>query len=245
MFPVLVAASDLPLVLEAVGNLDQELDRVTRHATALGASLTAHDQRAAASKLYKAITRATYAARSIRNSVLDSATELTIDRFESAFRARTVVIQIQLKVLAHVEPQIAHRLWPSPGRFTSVAEVGAFLLEGIGRANAEWHDGRRAIHADEGGAAHSALLVAASAERCVIELGRDADLALFLAAGASLTCVVFRTSCRVIAALLDVPLAPLARATERSLRASTLAHRLSPFPATFSTAVDGEETLDD
>ena len=246
MFPVLVAASDLPLVLEAVGNLDQELERLTRHASALGASLTAHDQRAAASKLYKAITRATYAARSIRNSVLDSATELTIDRFASAFRARTVVIQIQLKVLAHVEPQIAHRLWPSPGRFTSVAEVGAFLLEGLGRANAQWHDGRRAIHADEGGAAHNLLLVAAaSAERCVIELGRDTDLALFLAAGASLTCDEFRTPCRVLAALLDVPLAPLARATERSLRASTLAHRLSPFPATFSTAVDAEETLDD
>src|SRR3569833_2844635 len=216
VFPVLVAATDLPRVLEAVGNLDQELERLTRHASALGASMTAHDQRTAASKLYKAITRATHAARSIRNSVLDSATELTIDRFESAFRARTIVIQIQLKVLAHVEPQIAHRLWPSPGRFTSVAEVGAFLLEGLGRASAQWRDGRRAIHADEGGAAHNLLLVAAaSAERCVIELGRDTDLALFLAAGASLTCDEIRTPCREIVVFFVVFFASLARPTER------------------------------
>jgi hypothetical protein len=241
-----VAATDLPLVLEAVGQLDQELTRLTRQAAALAAPLAAPDHVSTIANLRRALERATRAMNSMRERVLDSATELTVDRFESAFRARTIVLQIQLQTLKLVEPQVAHRLWPSTGRFQSVDDVSVFLLDKIGRLNAGWSEARRLLKNGDAEPDYRALIAAvATAEHELIAVGKNSDLISFLAAGASLTSEDFRTACRVIAALLDVGLAPLAPITERSIRAPSLTRRLASHSATFSTLIEYEEDFDD
>jgi hypothetical protein len=241
-----VAATDLPLVLEAVGQLDQELTRLTRHAAALAGPLSPRDRASTVTSLRAALDRANDAIRSMRDRVLEGATELTVERFESAFRARTIVVQIQLQALKHAEPEVAHRLWPAPGRFQSVDALSSFLLDRIGRLNATWSEERRELKSRGDNAEYRALIAAVvTAERALIAIGTDSDLISFLAVGASLTCEEFRVACRVIAALLDVPLAPLTPITQRSIRAASLARRLAPHGANFSALTRSDEDLDD
>jgi len=233
----------VPLLLEAVEQLDAELLRIHRGTCAVAASPGEH--LATVTNLSRAVKRASRALRSVRENVLDSAAELTIDRFESAFRARTIVLQLQLQTLKQLEPQVAHRLWPASGRFQSVDDVREFLLDRIGRLNAHWAEDRRAHARDDERPGYRVLVAAvAKAERALTAIGEDSDVISFLAVGASLTCEDFRTACRVIAALLDVQLAPIPSITLRSLRAPSLARRLAPH-ATFSTFDDTEEDLDD
>jgi hypothetical protein len=88
------------------------------------------------------------------------------------------------------------------------------------------------------------IAAVAAAERELLLIGKHDDLASFLAVGASLTSEEFRTACRVIAALLDVALAPRAPITRRSIRASSsLARRLSPHTVVFGHL--SEDDLDD
>jgi hypothetical protein len=243
---VLVAATDLPLVLEAVGQLDHELVRLTRQAAVLAGPLAPRDHVATVTNLRRALDRANRAMHSMRERVLDSATELTVDRFEQAFRARTIVLQIQLQTLKIVEPEVAHRMWPSGGRFQSVDDVSVFLLAQIGRLNASWSETRRSIKSKKVEPDFRALIAAvATAERDLIAIGKDHDLISFLAAGASLTCDDFRTACRVIAALLDIALAPLTPITERSIRAPSLARRLASHAPTFSAPAEPGDERDE
>jgi len=230
-----VAATDLPLVLEAVGQLDHELVRLTRQAAVLTGPLAPRDHVATIANLRRALDRANHAMRSMRERVLDSATELTVDRFESAFRARTLVLQIQLQTLKILEQEVAHRLWPSSGRFQSVDDVSVFLLAQIGRLNAGWSEARRLLTGKASEPDHRALIAAVeTAERDLIAIGKDHDMISFVAAGASLTCEDFRTACRVIAALLDIALAPLPPITRRSIHAASLARRLASHAPTYS-----------
>lgn len=236
--------SDLPLVLEAVEALGAELARLTQQATSLGGVLSARERAATVTKLRRAQASVNRALAAVRDSVLESADELSIERFESAFRARSIVLQLQLQRLKQIEPQVAHRLWPASGRFKSVDDVSAFVLDRIGRLNAAWSEERRGVRQNHSPDSPTLIAAVARAEHALIAIGKDSDVASFLAVGASLTCEEFRTPCRVIAALLAVALAPLAPITRRSLHASSLARRLARHAATFSIPADNEEDLD-
>jgi hypothetical protein len=233
-----VAASDLPLVLEAIGHLDLELERLTHQASDLVAPSSIGDRASTAIGFRKAIERSNRALCALRERVLDSTSRLTLPRFESALRARTSVLQVQLHELTLAEADSATRLWPC-GRFGSLVDVSAHVLDRLGRVNAMWLEARRSLGADEDGADHRRLIAAvAQAERDLIAIGRDIDLISFLAAGASVAPVRFRLACRVIAALFEVPLGPL---TPRVARGPSLARHLAPHVTTFTAAAPSEE----
>lgn len=144
----------------------------------------------------------------VRERVLDSTSELSVDRRESSYRARAVVLRLQLQELRLAESEVVQHLWPAPGRFHSLDDMSSFVCDRIGRVNAGLVTARHEVAKDD----HRALIAAvAKAEYQLVEIGRDHDLVCFLAAGAAMTSPRFRTACRVIAALLGVPLA-----TERS-----------------------------
>jgi len=187
--------------------------------------------------LHTGIDRAHRAMHALRERILDSSLELTVERFEGAFRARAVVLQVQLQDLKRAEPEVAHRLWPA-GRFTSCVEFSSFLLDRIGRVNADWLDDRRDASERDEQLSHRRLIAAiAKAERALIAIGNDCDVISLLAVGASVTSTRFHTACRVIAALLAVPLAPV---TSRAVRRPSLAGRLAPHAVTFTPSSEDE-----
>jgi hypothetical protein len=218
------------LLIEAVDELDRELTRIIQRNSASATPA------ATIVSLRRALHRVHRASENLLDRVLDSATELTADRFESAYRARTVALQIQFQALEHFEAEVAGQLWPAPGgRFQSLAQVRAHVFEGIGRANDRWFTERGLIAEVDPSLRHRALINAvAKAERELLRLGKDDDLACFLAAGAALSSPGFRRSCRIVAALLSVPLAP-------DSRKPSLAHRLVKHRATYIPVIDLEE----
>ncbi|MGH7057563.1 MAG: hypothetical protein ACREFZ_06705, partial [Acetobacteraceae bacterium] len=74
-------------------------------------------------------------------------------------------------------------------------------------------------------------------ERGLADLGKDPDLACFLAAGASVASERFRTACRALAAVLDVPLAPPAALPFSRL---SLAQELARHEGEFTVTVQGQ-----
>lgn len=200
-----VAASDLPLVLQAVGELDRELTQLTRHASVLDTPVPTRDYATILRKLRASVGRTSHAMGLVQERVLDSTSELSVDRLASSYRGRAVVLRLQLQELRLTEPEVVQHLWPAPGRFHSLDDMSSFVCDRIGRVNAGLVAARHDAAKDD----HRALVAAvAKAEHQLLEIGRDNDLVCFLAAGAAMTSPRFRTACRVIAALLGVPLAP-------------------------------------
>jgi len=232
-----VAASDLPLVLEAVGHLDHELSNLSRSVSMLGGAASDGHVSTVAT-LHTGVDRAHRAMYALRDRILDSSLELSMERFEGAFRARSAVLQVQLQLLKRAESEVTHRLWPS-GRFTSFVEFSAFLLDRLGRVNAGWIADRCEASADDEQVDHRKLIAAvAKAERALIAIGNDCDVISLLAVGASVTSTRFRTACRMIAALLSVPLAPL---EPRVAHQSSLAGKLAPHAVTFAPSKEDEQ----
>jgi len=230
-----VAGSVLPILLQALGELEQEL---TRHAAVLLGPAIELDRSASAARLRLSLGRLKTATEAMRDRILESATELSVDRIESAYRARSRSLQIQLQELWIAAPDVEHLMWP--GRFQSLGDVSAYLLEAIGRVDATWLEHRR-FAGDVSPSCRPRTLIhaAAAAESALLAVGRDADLVSFLSAGVTVGSEPFRTACRVISALLNVT--PVAIASH-TLRNPSLVGRISLSAVTFaSTSLTDEE----
>ncbi len=230
-----MAGSVLPILLQALGELEQEL---TRHAAVLLGPAIELDRSASAARLRLSLGRLKTATEAMRDRILESATELSVDRIESAYRARSRSLQIQLQELWIAAPDVEHLMWP--GRFQSLGDVSAYLLEAIGRVDATWLEHRR-FAGDVSPSCRPRTLIhaAAAAESALLAVGRDADLVSFLSAGVTVGSEPFRTACRVISALLNVT--PVAIASH-TLRNPSLVGRISLSAVTFaSTSLTDEE----
>ena len=174
----------------------------------------------------------------MRERILESATELSVERIELAYRARSLSLQIQLQELWIAAPGVDDLLWP--GRFQSLGDVSSYLLGAIGRVDATWLEHRR-FAGDVSPSCRPRTLIhaAAAAESALLAVGRDADLVSFLSAGVTVGSEPFRTACRVISALLNVT--PVAIASH-TLRNPSLVGRISLSAVTFaSTSLTDEE----
>ena len=230
-----MAGSVLPILLQALGELEQEL---TRHAAVLLGPAIELDRSASAARLRLSLGRLKTGTEAMRDRILESATELSVDRIESAYRARSRSLQIQLQELWIAAPDVEHLMWP--GRFQSLGDVSAYLLEAIGRVDATWLEHRR-FAGDVSPSCRPRTLIhaAAAAESALLAVGRDADLVSFLSAGVTVGSEPFRTACRVISALLNVT--PVAIASH-TLRNPSLVGRISLSAVTFaSTSLTDEE----
>ena len=231
-----MAASDLPILLQALDELEQEL---TRHASVLLGPATELDRSASAARLRLSIGRLKTATKAMRERILESATELSVERIELACRARSRSLQIQLQELWIAAPDVEHLMWP--GRFQSLGDVSAYLLEAIGRVDATWLEHRRfAGEVSPSRRPRTLINAAAAAESALLAVGTAADLVCFLSVGVTVGSEPFRTACRVISALLNVTPVPLASHTFRN---PTLVGRISLSAATFASTslTDAEE----
>jgi hypothetical protein len=201
-----VAALDLALVLEALTRLDLELVRLQRHANGVE---TSHSPWSAMAPLHEILRRVSLAMRELRERVLDSATPSTaLELREAAFQARIVVTTLQLAQLQATESTVPREFWTTTRHFSRVVDVAVALNRELGRVNAEYIAEKKKLAHSSDSSHHAAVDLVERAERAVDAIGDEPSLACFLAAGASVSAEQFRSSCRMIATLLGVPLAP-------------------------------------
>ena len=86
----------------------------------------------------EAFTKVQTSMRSLRAHVVDSAAALTAEWHESALRARTALVLVQLAELKACEHEVAREERLQTGRFQGLRDVDTFLLDRIGRVNATW-----------------------------------------------------------------------------------------------------------
>jgi hypothetical protein len=214
VFRVCVATSHhLALVLEAVGQLERELELVRGYADARSYALG--DPLA---DIRRVLACATGTVGILRDRLLSS--ELSLEGQAAGLRARSTTILMQLVELVRAEPEVASRLWPALGRFQSVRDVSAYLVDRLTKIDTTWWTDYRAIGRERSTRAEirrreyqRAFVLA---DEAITSIGRDADLACFLAAGAAVSSRSFSTACRVLAALLDVPLASRTTDSDRA-----------------------------
>ena len=200
-----MASSHLVLVLEAVAELDRKLAAVALQSDVLAASLGTDLTAGLRGSFHQVQT----SMRSLRAHVVDSAAALTAEWHESALRARTALVLVQLAELKASEHEVAREERLHAGRFQGLRDVDTFLLDRIGRVNATWVKQRRAVNAWTGSvdavarhAHHTAVLN--TAEHAFAVIGDDVDLVSFLHAGAAVRSDRFRTACWVLAMLLGI-----------------------------------------
>jgi hypothetical protein len=210
-----VGSFNLPLVLEAVAQLEVEVSNIGRCSDDLVTSASVVAAPVTVLKIRGAHRRAERAIDTLRSRLLDDASdEPSREHREWTFRARAIVLALQMPELKRYEREVGTRLWPARGRFASIAELCSYILERIGEINGRWLVDRRAIDVVgcDGEAARERAYLGAltEAERGLCNIGMEPDVACLLAAGAAMSSVGFRTACRVVAALLGVSLAPAA-----------------------------------
>lgn len=202
-----VAHAHLSLVLETVCQLDcelsaldarlDELARSTRHALCGAdiASLRAAHQRCArvARHLLERLAGHTVAADSLEVR-------------EMALRARTTVLLFHFSELERLEPEVRH-LWPTADG-PQVDAISNSVLSRVSEINVAWLCERRRVDEEHPSASARHLRRLAILEFAEEALGRpspdDARIREFMKIGLSLRQSSFRTSCRVIAAVLGI-----------------------------------------
>ena len=190
----------VPLVLEAVECLEAELLRIHHATRAIAAWPT--DSAAEIASIRAAIRRACDVTRGITNNVLASSEGAAADALRaSSLRARGIVLAVELSALEHG----ARGLIGSPpnSRFADVWELKAHLLGEVGRINAQWLIDSRQFPVHDGAKVRELL---DRTEAAYAALGRDPNVAGFLAWAIGRESYVLRCSCRVLAVLLDVVL---------------------------------------
>ena len=195
-------------MLEAVAQLDRSLARVLGHVDVFASSRADH----VVASLRNALALVMSTMQDLRERVLVSADDLAWECADSVLRARSAVIALQLAELQHVRSDVSARAFLA-GRFRSVEEFSAFLLDEIGRVNSsrlrEMRDLRQSPNARDESLQH---VVIDNAEHALLAIGRNPDVEAFLTIGARVATRRFRIACLTIAAVLELPLAPQLRA---------------------------------
>lgn len=204
---------NLSLCLEAIYQLDRELGQFAVHVEGLVTSNRHLEVDPTVGSLRQTHRRGVEALDRLRDQLLDRPTnEGWLDHRERTLRTRGALIVLQLADLKHYERAVANRLWSRAARLRSVDEVSTHVLERITAISGAWNRERKRIDGtgEPEEIQRAEYLAALSvADRGFVAIGRDSDVATFLAAGASVAVSEFRNGCRVIAALLEIELAPI------------------------------------
>ena len=195
-------------MLEAVAQLDGSLARVLGHVDLFVSSRGDH----VVASLRNALALVMSTMQDLRERVLVSADDLAWECSDSVQRARSALIALQLAELQHVRSDVPARVFLA-GRFRSVEELSAFLLDEIGRINSsrlrEMRDLRQSPNARDESLQH---VVLDNAEHALLAIGRDPDVQAFLTIGSRVDSRRFRIACLTIAAVLELTIAPQLRA---------------------------------
>jgi hypothetical protein len=189
----------VPLVLEAVEQLQAELVRIHHNVRAVAA--WPQSSEAEIASIRACLRRASAVTRGIQDHVLELGGDGEADALRaSSLRSRGIVIAIQLSELERA----ARGLYEDPPsrRFPDAFAFKDFVLGEVGRINASWIAEAKQDEASDLARERDLL---ARAEAAYAALGRDPDVAEFLAWGIHRQSFVFRSVCRVLAALLGVP----------------------------------------
>jgi hypothetical protein len=189
----------VPLVLEAVEQLQAELLRIHHNVRAV--AVWPQSSEAEIASIRACLRRASAVMRGIRDHVLELGGDSEADALRaSSLRSRGIVLAIQLSELE----QAARGLYEAAPsrRFPDVFAFKDYLLGEVGRINASWIAETK--HGDPRDLA-SERETLARAEAAYIALGREPEVAEFLAWGIHRQSFAVRSVCRVLAALLEVP----------------------------------------
>jgi hypothetical protein len=173
-------AGQLAVVLEHVDHISQELQLLYAHIDAALQRIPVD-----VALLRRLMSSLECSVASLRRQAIAGGGEHSR---ELALRARINVVVGQIQQLADARGELDD-IWPS-GRFKSMTDVAARILRGF----AEVLSAASTNHLD-------------AAEHAMEVLARDADLACFIGAGASLASARVRLACRTIAAMFDIALA--------------------------------------
>ncbi len=199
---------EIAFVLEWLAELEHQLAAMRVLSEEIVARPGDARARAAVGRLYASVALTSTKIELLRERVLEQITAPTLATRELGLAARTNVIAMHLTALrvSMVPPDYFI------GRFKMLADVQAFVLDQIGRINANWLRERKRLVAQDAGdgseSAREALVRVAlgNAEIAFALIGRAPDLAHFLRHGARSHLPVVRTACRVIAAVVDARL---------------------------------------
>lgn len=162
----------------------------------------------AMSAFHEVLRRVSIAMRELRERVLDGATPSSaLDLREASLQARIVVTTLQLAELQAAEATVPQEFWSTTRKFTCVVDVAVAINRELGRVSATYFAEKK-LARESTDAHHHAIELLERAEHELDRIGAEPSLACFLAAGGSVSAERFRSSCRMIAVLLGVPLAP-------------------------------------
>jgi hypothetical protein len=195
-----VTAAHVPLVLEAVECLEAELLRIHHATRAIAAWPT--DSAAEIASIRAAIRRACDVTRGITNNLLASSEGAASDALRaSSLRARGIVLAVELSALEHGARGLAGS--PPNSRFADVSEFKEYLVGEISRINAHWLTESRHFYVQHGASVRELL---DHTEAAYAALGREPNVAGFLAWAVDRESYALRCASRVLATLLEVSL---------------------------------------
>jgi hypothetical protein len=193
-----VTSAHVPLVLEAVECLEAELLRIHHATRAIAAWPT--DSASELTSIRAAIRRACDVTRGITNNVLASSEGAASNALRaSSLRARGIVLAVELAALEDGARGLVGS--PPHSRFSDVWELKDYLLGEISRINAQWLTESRHFHTHDGPGVRELL---DRTEAAYAALGRDPNVAGFLAWAVGRESYALRCASRVLAVLLYV-----------------------------------------
>lgn len=206
MFLGLVASSYSVLALDAAGQLDQELAAAAGHLDALRERLRDDARMGPLLHAIRTVTAAALTVHQLRKHLAHATSheaDAPIEIYERALRARWSVVFRAIYALTHCEQDMPHAAFI--GRFKSVRDVVAHLVDQLAEIHVRWNQQRR-LHERLDLVTRHALAYAAldEAEIAFERLGRDLALRHFLRIAAGSTSPSVRTGCREIAATLGL-----------------------------------------
>lgn len=200
------------LALDTAGRLDRDLATLAAYVDDLRDRLHGDSR---GSLLVNALARIIVTAQLLRTQALDAAVapeSASIEIHERAMRSRMSVVARALFALKQNERWLS--LTNSVGRFQSLRDFSAHVIDQVAQIHCRWLEGRGSEQRLDP-AAQRALAYAAldDAEITFERLGRDADVEQFLRAGASNGCAAIQTACRELAATFGLALASASEET--------------------------------
>jgi hypothetical protein len=186
----------VPLVLEAIEQLEGELVRV--HHNVRGIAAWPASSSVEIASIRASIRRARGVTWGLRGHTLALGENDDSDTIRaSSLRARAIVMAIHLSEMERLGRGLAEH---PIGRFPDVDAFKDHLLGEVGRINATWMS--EAKQAISHGASDERDTLART-EAAYAALGRQRDVAEILAWGAARPSLAFSTACRVLALMLD------------------------------------------
>jgi hypothetical protein len=162
---------------------------------------------APADALHKLLDRTRCTLDLLRERVIDLAVaEPTVETRMAALRARLGMALRQLRELARAAHEVSAPIWSGP--FRSAADVAAHCERRLSYVDTSFLVEEAAENRDANATRARIEAGLSAAEHTLDAVGRDAALASFIAAAASVSSPRFRRASRMLAALLGVPLAP-------------------------------------